>query len=341
MQILVDISHPAHVNFFKNAIKQLKQKGNYINITALERGELPRILKEEFRNYDIKLVGQHKGTTISIIFNANIKKFINLFFFSKKRKIDIGISVGGFPLGAALKLLRKPNIQFDDDPESKKNFFLEKLTATELYFPPLVNAKGKTKIMNALKEWAYLSSKYFNPQESELKKHNLLPNNYFFIREVSTKSFNYLQQKSNVVATFAKKLQRNYKVLLSLEDKTTIDEYPSDWILLKEPVKDIHSLMFYSKIVISSGDSMAREGAMLGVPSIYCGVRDMRANKIMIEKGMLFKINPNEVPDFVTKILSGEMIFEDQAIFRKNLLGEWDDVTEFIIKQIKKYERRD
>ena len=39
--------------------------------------------------------------------------------------------------------------------------------------------------------------------------------------------------------------------------------------------------MYYSQIVISSGDSGAyREGAMLGVPSIYAGNRDMPANDI-------------------------------------------------------------
>jgi len=32
------------------------------------------------------------------------------------------------------------------------------------------------------------------------------------------------------------------------------------------------------------------------------------------------------------------MRFEDQAIFRKRLLGEWDDVTKLIIKQVERYE---
>ena len=57
------------------------------------------------------------------------------------------------------------------------------------------------------------------------------------------------------------------------------DEYPADWILLQEPIEDIHSLIYYAAGLVSSGDSMAREAALLGVPSYYLGIRySMPAN---------------------------------------------------------------
>ena len=82
---------------------------------------------------------------------------------------------------------------------------------------------------------------------------------------------------------------------------------------------------------------MAREGAMLGVPSIYCGIREMAANKVMIDKGMLFHKDVKEVPRFVERIISGDIKIEEQDKFRERLEDEWVDVTEFIIRQIKKY----
>lgn len=306
-------------------------------ISGLNRGALPKVIEKELNNYQIKYVGSHKGTLPSIIFDANIKKFFNLLFICIFSKIDLGVSVGSFLLGSALKLLGKYNIQFDDDPESFKNAFLEKLTCTELFYPPLIKPYGKIKTMNALKEWAYLSPKYLTPNKQELNKYNLTPKQYIFIREVSTGSLYYRDQSPNIIAEIANKLPSDYIVLLSLEDKTTIKKYPSDWILLEEPIEDIHSLIYYSKIVISSGDSMAREGAMLGVPSIYCGIRNMRANTIMIDKGMLVKANPNKAAKLVKSIIIGEIKFENQVIFREKLIHEWDDITEFIIKQIMKY----
>ena len=74
--------------------------------------------------------------------------------------------------------------------------------------------------------------------------------------------------------------------MLSLEDKSTKERYPEDWILLEEPVEGIHSLIYYSCALISSGDSMAREAALLGVPSYYLGIRyDMPAKSCCIKAG--------------------------------------------------------
>jgi hypothetical protein len=69
-----------------------------------------------------------------------------------------------------LKLRNRPNIQFDDDPESKQNIFFENITATKIATPPLnLYPKGKNIVFNALKEWSYLSPRYFNPSNDGLK----------------------------------------------------------------------------------------------------------------------------------------------------------------------------
>ena len=91
--------------------------------------------------------------------------------------------------------------------------------------------------------------------------------------------------------------------------------------------------MFFSASVVSSGDSMAREGAMLGVPSIYCGVRDMAANKVMINEGMLFHKNIVQFPEFINRIINNDVEVEKQDDFREQLEKKWVDVTEFIVKK--------
>ncbi len=107
------------------------------------------------------------------------------------------------------------------------------------------------------------------------------------MREVSHKSFNYYNQQDGIISSFAGNINAGTKVILSLEDKSYAGRYPAHWSILQEPVEDIHSLIYYSRLVISSGDSMAREGAMLGVPSIYCGTRKMKANELLMAAGLL------------------------------------------------------
>ncbi len=339
MKIIVDIAHPAHVNFFKKALRILSDEGHEILITGLRRGKLPRILENELGEYPIHYVGKHTGSKFSIIYEANIKKFFNLFFFALKHKPDFGLSVGSFNLGAVMKLFGKPNLQFDDDPERPINVLLEKLTSTRLFFPPITAEEGNVETMKALKEWAYLTPKYFRESTDELSRYSLEPGNYIFVREVSCGSLNYQDQDANIVASFSDKFPKDMPVLLSLEDKETIGQYPKDWILLEEPVEDIHSLIYHSRLLVSSGDSMAREASMLGVPSLYCGIREMKANKLMMDRNMLFKAMPNEAPAIMESIINGDVQVQEQAAFRQQLLKEWDDITEFIISQIYKYRK--
>lgn len=339
MNIVCDIGHPAHVNFFKSALTKLSNEGHVVTIIGLNRGKLRDIIRKELPGFRIHFAGKHRGGKLSIIFEANLKKFMELLLLLHDVKPDIGISVGSFTLGTALKIYGAPNIQFDDDPERKLNVFLEKLTSTELYFPPIISANGKIGVMNALKEWAYLSPQYFSPNKFVLREYGLSPCEYFFVREISTKSLNYGKQYPYTIALFAHELPRDFKVLLSLEDKASRNRYPPDWILLEEPVRDIHSLMYYSKIVVSSGDSIAREGALLGVPSIYCGRRKMSANAMMIRKGMLFVEGAQDVVQCANEIVSGTIAISKQDDFRRMLMDEWDDATEFVVKRIMAYEK--
>jgi hypothetical protein len=163
-----------------------------------------------------------------------------------------------------------------------------------------------------------------------LKEYGIEEKKYIFIREISTGSLNYSNQKANILASISKEFSKEIKVIFSLENKKKLGYYPDNWILLKEPIHDIHSLLYYSKCVISSGDSMAREGGLLGVPSIYCGYREMKANKILENKNILFHLNPGEVVPFVNDIILNNSYFQDQITFRDNLLKEWVDVNEFI-----------
>jgi uncharacterized protein len=338
LRILITISHPAHANFFKEAAKILKKDGYEVFISVLERGKLIQIVDKEYTGFEKFRAGKHKGSLLSIIFSVNILRFFKLLKYSFFKHIDFGLSVGSFTLGAALKILSTPNVQFDDDPERKMNILLEKITANKIYFPHVIEPAGKIQVFNALKEWSNLSPKYFRPDISYLDEYNLKQKEYIVIRDISTGSMNYMKQNPDIILNFAKDLPKNMKIVLSLEDKTNFRKYPDDWIILHEPVADFYSLLYYSRLVISSGDSMAREAAMLGVPGIYCGFRKMKANEILKEKGLLFHSKPGEELNLINDIISGKIKYREQDDIRNELLDEWEDVTELIVNIVKSYD---
>ena len=133
--------------------------------------------------------------------------------------------------------------------------------------------------IESLKEWAYLNPRTFVPKVEVLEKYGVKPKEYMFLREVSVGTINYAGQASGAILGIKDMIPTDMRVLFSLEEKKRRGEYPADWILLQEPIEDIHSLIYYAAGLVSSGDSMAREAALLGVPSYYLGIRySMPAN---------------------------------------------------------------
>ncbi len=335
MKVLIDILHPSHVNFFKNLAVMLEEQGVDVVVSALNRGDVPAIIKKEFDNRPIFVVGRHLGTVRSILIEANLLRFISMMRLVLRERPDVGLSVGSFVSGLCLKLFGRKNYQIDDDPERFWNVLFERLTATRLYFPPHVNTSYRNVVnFNCLKEWAYLSPAYFKPNQEVLKQYGVRQDEYFLVREVSTGTLNYMRQEEGVVGSVSSGFPRDWPVLLSLEEKSAATQYPDHWQLLQEPVEDIHSLMYYSRAVVSSGDSMAREGAMLGVPSVYCGSRQMKANQLLIQRGLLSHLDTTETVELVNRLAREKPDRQENERIRQALLHDWDDINEIILSAV-------
>ncbi|MEX2512311.1 MAG: DUF354 domain-containing protein [Cyclobacteriaceae bacterium] len=339
MNILIDIKHPAQLNLFKGLAKKLTDSGWKVIVCYLDRGKLPKIIDKEYSEFNRIKVGSSKGTKWSIFWNGNVLRTTSFLQIINKEKISICVAASSAPLALACKLSGVPLIQFYDDPERKGINKINAKLSTKIFFPPIVKPGKNIEIFNCLKEWSYLSPSYFKPDENILKKYGLKPNGYVFVREVSNKSFNYYDQKDAIICSYSNLIDKSIPILLSLEDKTIKENFPENWTILEEPIDDIHSLIYFSKLMVSSGDSMAREGAMLGVPSIYCGIREMKANKLLIEKGVLEHFPGNLAVEPFNKYISAELDHQKQLQIRENLLKEWDDMNQFMISQILKYKK--
>ncbi|MBS9524264.1 DUF354 domain-containing protein [Litoribacter alkaliphilus] len=337
MKILIDIKHPAQLNLFKGLSRDLEKEGWEVTICYLERGKLPKIIQREYQGFHTVPVGSSKGTKWSIMWDGNVKRTFTFLNMIRKNKYDICIAASSIPLALAGRLSGVPVIQFYDDPERGKINTINAKLSKQLFFPPIVEKDKKTSIFNCLKEWSYLSPNRFKPDPSILEKYDLKPNEYVFVREVSNKSFNYYDQDDAIVCKFSPKMNPKAKVLLSLEDKTIADKFPKHWTILEEPVGDIHSLIYYSKLVISSGDSMAREGAMLGVPSVYCGIRKMKANELLMGLGLLQHLPKDEAIPFINETIAEKFDENKQEQVRGKLLVDWDDMNVFMKNQINNY----
>jgi uncharacterized protein len=334
--LVFDIVHPAHVNLFKNAIKILAVDYT-IHITIMDRGIIKKLLAEELPGFQYYVVTKRSKSKLGLILLNNLFRALKMYFLLRRLKPVTGISCGQISFSLPLTLMQVPNYQFSDDIERKYVVLFESYFSTKKYFPPiekrLLDGLKNTERFNAMKQWAYLHPDYFTPDESVLNFYGLEIKKYYFLREVSTGSFNYYGQTSSTLRNF--KPLPGFRVVLSLEDKSQSKLYPEDWIILKEPVRDFYSLIYFSFMVLSSGDSLAREAALLGVPSIYVGVREMAANQVLIDKGILFKSEIEKVYSIIEQFIEKYNTSQQLAI-RQDLQDTFDDLTGLIINCAKK-----
>jgi uncharacterized protein len=338
--IWFDIFHPAQLNFYLNIIKVLS-KNHKIFVTVLGRGKLPYIAAKEFAgtpNIELVIVGNHRGTRLSAIFEVNVLRLLKLCFILLKDRIDLSFS-NGYQAALLSKAFCYPCVTFGDDPHNSIGYRLKMFFADRSYYTPYSNrfwkVKKPAKILPCLKEWAYLSPRYFRPDMNVLHEYGLVPLKYIFVREISTGTINYATQRSGLVQSIQHEIPSTYKVVLSLEDKSKRHLYPQNWILLEEPVNDFQSLIYYCRTLISSGDSMAREGAILGNPSIYIGIRNMPANEVLKDLVDFYQPAPEDFSDLLARCLSDFSIENKRANIDK-LNHIFIDINEFILRITRK-----
>jgi len=329
MKILVDMVHMADVNFYKNAVNILRKQGHDISISVLDRGNLPEVVKKEYGKATI--VGRHSKGSILKKSYYNLRRVLALKRFIKKIKPDVVTSFSYYPAAAVFdKNIR--SVVFHDDAEYKKQFKLCQLFAEKFVIPDFIPIDSMNiKKYHSYKEWAYLNPLYFKPNPSVLKRYGLKENKYVFIRDIATVSLNYKNNSSvdysQIIPILRKK---GLKIVVSLEDKSQKSKFKG-CVILQEPVKDFYSLIYYSLALISSGDTMPREAALLGVPSYYIGNRKMAVNKELIGHGLITLLNNSHV----NKIKELSVKTKKSAVRKLNAyIKTLDDTTRVILGEV-------
>lgn len=348
MNIWIDLGHIPQYNFYRNLIVRLSQEQHTVYVTAINRGKLAKIVQNELGSLDnvkIFIIGEHKSSKLSATLHANLFRMIKLLWWKCGKHFDIAVSNCVFAAFIGW-LCRIPNYAFDDDPQvwdyKPKIWFSNKSHYCLYKLPDNYHLSPKVKVLKALKEWSYLATSVFKPKMDVLNDYNVEAKKYVFLREVSVGTINYTGQSSGAILNIAHLIPKDKKVLFSLEDKSKRDLYPKDWILLQEPLKDVHSLIYFSAGLVSSGDSMAREAALLGIPAYYLGVRhSMPANLAAAEVADFNNEISMPFDQWVDEKLTKttEDLIINQQFIRRQIDEQFDDINEYMYGLVKAEEK--
>jgi predicted glycosyltransferase len=340
MKLLINIGHPAHVHFFKNAIKKFESKGYQIKVTAREKDNSLYLLN----NYGIKheIVGQSKSRISNKIIEV-INRELNIYNIAKKFDPDILIGASGdFFIATIGWLLRKPSIIFEDSEADKSIYWLCEPFATKIFTPTgftkHLNPKKHIRY-NGYKELAYLHPKYFTPNDSFFHLLGLKPyEKYVIIRLVAWNAVHDIGQKGltkEAINNFIKLCEKYGQVFISSES-----ELPQDLkkYQIKIPPERIHDALFFAQMLIGDSQTMTTEAGILGTPAIRSNsfVGTM-SNFEELEKkyDLIFSFNdPNRAFNKAKELLEDNNLKKKWENKRKILLNEKINVTDYLVNCI-------
>jgi hypothetical protein len=336
MNILIDISHPAHVHFFKNAIRIWEEHGHQVQITSRDKDVTLSLLEDYgFAHQTLSKMG--KGV-IGLGFEL-VQHETKLTKIAKKFQTDIIMEIGGSFIVHAGKLLGVKTCVFTDTEHAKLSNAITFPFATYICTPECYkdDLGDKQVRYNGFQELAYLHPNYFKPSSEVLAEFNLSQDEPFFIvRFVSWGASHDLGQKGLQYQDKVQLVQQlsNYgRVIITSEGMLPEEFMP--YKMEASPTK-IHDLLYFADLYIGEGATMASEAAILGTPSIYTSTLSLGYLDELSEKYQLVHLfsDGDAAVEKAISIVSdpnSHQIYQSRC---QQLLREKNDVTGWIVKFI-------
>lgn len=333
MNILIDITHPAHVHFFKNAYRILLDKGHQVLITAREKDVTLDLLQDY--NYPHRAISKMGEGVIGLGFEL-VQHETRLAKIAKEFKTDILLEIGGTFIVHAGKLLGITTCVFTDTEHAKLSNTITFPFASYIITPECYKDNlGKKQVRyDGYQELAYLHPNYFSPNSNVLRAFDLEEGQQFFIvRFVSWGASHDVGQKGLTFdnkVEIVNRLSEYGRVIITSEGKLPDIFMPYQ---MKASATIIHDLLYYAGLYIGEGATMASEAAILGTPSIYTSTLTLGYLEELAAKYQLIH-NYNDGQAALNKAIeivsnpSSKMAYQTRAA---KMIEEKSDVTQWIV----------
>jgi uncharacterized protein len=336
VKILFDINHPAHAHFFKHVILELKQRDNFCVYVTSTKKEVSEVILDAYKIKHITLGYYRDGLILKFIDFVRIA--VQYMCRIRIIKPDLVLSMSSARPFARL-VSRASTYIFDDTEHAWEQIALYKPFATKIFTPDcFIKELGQKQVRYpGYHQLAYLHPKRFSPNSDVLSEIGLEESSVFFvIRFVAWNATHDLDQKG--ISNDNKKLLVEMlsslgRVIISSEQKLP-DEFEQYRISVC-PSKT-HDLLYYAKLYIGEGATMASECAVLGTPAIYINSLNLGYIQEQERLGLLYSLrDDSKLIALVKHLLDKNLVDKKQQRIKatKALAGKID-VTSYILKTI-------
>jgi uncharacterized protein len=344
LRILLDIGHPAHVHFFKNAMKTWKNRGHSLAITIRDKDITSKLL--DIYGFQYTVASKARKGTIGLAFELIQHDLVVLKAAMRhKSQILIGTSVA---ITHASRVLGSKSIVFgEDDAHIAPTFTrLAYPLAHMIVTPDCLNENHGSKHITyrGYQKLAYLHPNVFIPNPSVLNKMGLLIGEPYFILRFVNLDAAHDRGEAGISLKMQKRLvdalSQRGSVFITSEGRLS-QEF--DIYRLSIPPTDIHHAMAFATLMISDSQTMTVEAAILGTPAIRCNTFVGRIS-VLEELEHRYQLTYGFLPEDEEKMFSFIMNLLDQPNLseiwhqrREKMLAEKIDVNAWMVEFVESY----
>ena len=341
MRILVDVGHPGHVHFYKHVIWRLQDRGHEVLISARDKDVTLALLDCFGFPYRI----------LSAIGNGRwglVREFLQrewaLLRLIREFDPDIVTEIGGLFIAPICRLLGRPSIVFtDSEPVPLDKYFTYPFASVICTPDCFMRDLGKRHIRYAgYHELAYLHPDYFRPDPTILNELGVSEGEPFIVlRFVAWKASHDMRQHGfsiEVKREIVQTLSRYGRVLITSETPLS-EEF--ELYRISVPPHRIHHVLYYARLFMGDGATMATEAGILGTPAV-------RSSSLALSMGNFVELmeryklvysyyDPAEALRQAIEFLEQEDAKTEWGRRREKLLAEKIDVTMFVCDMLEGY----
>ena len=338
MRILVDIGHPAHVHYFRNAMKELMSRGHDILITTRDKEVTLSLL--ESHGFSYVCTGKNKKGGFNK-FLTMVRNDIAVYKAARQFKPDVFLSFFS-PFAAQVgAFMGIPVIGFTDTEFAKLSIRLTLPFTNHVFTPECFSTDFGEKHFRfkGYMEHFYLHGNYFKADDSVLKDLNLEKGEpYYLLRFVSFNAGHDhgesgIDDKSKTA--IVNYLSGKGRLFISSEDRL-----PSHFekFRIKVSPHKFHDLLAYSRLYVGEGITTASECSLLGIPSVLINTLTTSYIDEHEKNGLLYRYtNATDAFAKIRELSDSNNLSNVFKLKSKAITDELIDCTRYLIWILEKF----
>ena len=338
MRILIEILHPAHVHFFRNAIAEWKTRGDEVLVLSRDKECANDLLDAyEIPYTSISRIGKSKAA----LFLEMAVRDWRMWRAAQRFKPDVLAGIMGVTIAQVGKVIRKPAVVFYDTENAgitnRVVYPLAHSVCTPACYQGEVNGEHIT--YSGYHELAYLHPKRFTPNPSVLTKAGLdAKETFYIVRFVSWGASHDIGETGlslDFKTTLVNTLSQHGRILITSEGELPIELEQYRFSL---PPEDMHHFIAFASMLIGESATMASEAAVLGVPAFFIsetgrGYTDEEEEKY----GLVYNFKATEsanAMEKINKLLDQPDLKDEFQKKRHAMLADTVDTTAWLMQYI-------